>query len=88
MVSNILNVFEYFILFIVGILWGSTNYLIELFYYDLDYLNEKNITKKMIMYLKKNLIPLVLFLINQIGSLLFYFCLGKISKYLIIKIYR
>ena len=72
--------FEYFILCFVGILWGSTNYLIELYYYDYDDMQvESNLMTRIFNFLIKNYKPLIFFVLNQLGSVLFYFCLGKIS---------
>jgi hypothetical protein len=81
--------FEIVYLLIVGFLWGSTNYLIELYFYDYEYLNEKNLFKKIFIFLRLNFYPIIFTIINQTGSILFYFCLGKISKFkIILQVYR
>lgn len=71
------------ILVLVGIIWGSTNYLIELNYKEDNNSKDNNhnqgIIKRTMIYLKNNYISLLLFLCNQSGSVLFYFCLGTIS---------
>jgi drug/metabolite transporter (DMT)-like permease len=73
--------FEYLILILVGILWGSTNYLIELYYYDYETVNPVNkyFIQRMYSYIIRNYKPLIFFILNQLGSVLFYFCLGSIS---------
>jgi drug/metabolite transporter (DMT)-like permease len=73
--------FEYLILILVGILWGSTNYLIELYYYDYETFNPVNkyFIQRMYSYIIRNYKPLIFFILNQLGSVLFYFCLGSIS---------
>lgn len=71
--------FEFLILFIIGFLWGSTNFLIEMTYYDYDKLENLRFFEKSVLFLKKNYKPLIFFLLNQLGSILFYFSLGKIN---------
>ncbi len=71
---------EYYILCLVGILWGVTNYLIELNYYDYSSDNENyNFMMKLFLFLKINIKPIVFFILNQLASILFYICLGKVS---------
>jgi hypothetical protein len=72
---------EIFLLFLVGILWGGTNYLIELTYHDIENIqtNEAGGFNKLKQFLLKNIKALLFFILNQSGSILFYFCLGKIS---------
>jgi hypothetical protein len=71
---------EFFTLFIVGIVWGSTNFLISQSYYDIDKIKEENIFKRVVLILKSNYKPIIYYVLNQLGSVLFYICLGKISK--------
>jgi hypothetical protein len=70
---------EYLIPFIVGILWGSTNYLVERFYNESDISKDANIIERILCYVKNNKLAIVFFILNQLGSILFYFSLGKIS---------
>ena len=71
---------DFFILSLVGFIWGSTNYLIEIYYKEDDLNNDKNsLIIKIINYLKINYKAFICFLLNQCGSILFYFCLGSIS---------
>jgi hypothetical protein len=72
---------DIFVLVLVGIIWGSTNYLIEFSYKDYDNIIFEKWHQKLIQYLMINIKPFLLFLLNQSGSLLFYICLGKISKF-------
>jgi hypothetical protein len=72
--------FEVLLLLIVGILWGLTNYLIQIYYCDYESLGKNdNFFKKIILFVKFNYKPIFFFLLNQSASVLFYFCLGKIS---------
>ncbi len=72
--------FEVILILTVGIIWGSTNYLIELYYYDYSQIeNETNFIKRTYKFLIKNVKPLLFFIFNQLGSVLFYISLGKLS---------
>jgi hypothetical protein len=72
--------FEVFLLLLVGVLWGVTNYLIQIYYCDYEsFQNNENLLKKFLLFLKYNYKPIFFSLINQSASVLFYFCLGKIS---------
>lgn len=73
--------FDFLILILVGILWGSTNYLIELYYYDYETDNTVNkyFFQRIYRYVIRNFRPIIFFILNQLGSILFYFCLGNIS---------
>jgi len=73
--------FDFLILILVGILWGSTNYLIELYYYDYETDNTVNkyFFQRIYSYVIRNFRPIIFFILNQLGSILFYFCLGSIS---------
>ena len=73
--------YEYFILIIsVGIIWGSTDYLIGQHYIDYSHIQYKNETisniVKIFRFILNNYKPIFFFLLNQIGSILFYICLG------------
>jgi hypothetical protein len=75
---------EYFILIIsVGVLWGSTDYLIGQHYIDYSYIQNKNQTSsnllKIFHFIFSNYKPIFFFLLNQTGSILFYICLGYAS---------
>lgn len=70
------------IIIIVGILWGSTDYLIGQYFIDYSYLNQLRFSSKMtkiFYFFIYNLRPILLFGINQLGSVLFYICLGSFS---------
>lgn len=70
------------VLVIVGIIWGLTNYLIEMNYKEDIPLKDnetQNMMTKAMMYIKNNYISFILFICNQSGSILFYFSLGTIS---------
>jgi len=71
--------FDYTILLLVGFVWGSTNYLIEIYYYDYDNIKDLNFPKKLIHFLKINHIPIILFMLNQSASILFALSLKTIS---------
>ena len=71
---------DFLILSLIGFIWGSTNYLIELYYKEDNSNNEKiSFIVKIINYLKINYKAFIFFILNQCGSILFYFCLGTIS---------
>ena len=71
---------DFLILSLIGFIWGSTNYLIELYYKEDNSNNEKiSFIVKIINYLKINYKAFIFFILNQCGSILFYFCLCSIS---------
>jgi hypothetical protein len=72
-------IIDYSILIIIGFIWGATNYLIELYYYDYDHIKEFSFPMKIIYFIRKNYLPLIFFIMNQSASILFYFSLSKIS---------
>jgi hypothetical protein len=71
---------EYFIPFVVGLLWGTTNYLIEKYYNGNEVSKDASFIEKVIFYIKNNKLAILFYLLNQLGSILFYLSLGKISK--------
>lgn len=70
---------DYSILLLVGFIWGSTNYLIEIYYYDYDKIKDIKFPYKIFYFLKYNYLPLFLFVLNQSASVLFAFSLQQIS---------
>jgi len=72
-------IFDYTILLIVGFIWGATNYFIELYYYDYEQIEDYFFPVKVIHFFRKNYLPILLFLLNQSASILFYFSLSQIS---------
>jgi drug/metabolite transporter (DMT)-like permease len=72
-------IFDYTILLLIGFIWGATNYLIEIYYYDYDNIEEFSFPMKIIHFIRKNYIPLLFFIMNQSASILFYFSLSQIS---------
>ena len=72
--------FDMLILVIVGVLWGVTNYLIELYYFEYQFIEKETFFTNLKNYLLINYKPLLFFLLNQLGSCLFYFSLIKQSK--------
>ncbi len=71
---------EFFIPLVVGILWGSTNYLVEKFYKDNEISKDAKIFEKISSYAKNNKLAILFYILNQLGSILFFFSLGKISN--------
>ena len=71
--------FDYTILLLVGFIWGSTNYLIELYYYNYDNIKDHKFPYKIYYFLKLNYLPLIFFLLNQSASILFALSLKNIS---------
>jgi hypothetical protein len=74
-------VWDYFLLITVGLLWGTTNYLMDITLYEStdDQNKQNNIIKRTYNYISKNYKPLLFFGLNQLGSVLFYFSLSKLS---------
>lgn len=72
-------IFDYTILLLVGFIWGSTNYLIEIYYYDYDKIKDYKFPMKMVHFIRVNYMPLIFFILNQSASILFALSLQKIS---------
>ena len=66
----------------VGILWGTTDYLIGQSFIDYSLLDHHRFSSKLakiIYFFISNLRPILFFALNQLGSVLFYICLGSFS---------
>ena len=66
----------------VGILWGTTDYLIGQSFIDYSLLDNHRFSSKLakiIYFFIYNLRPILFFALNQLGSVLFYICLGSFS---------
>ena len=71
---------DYLILFIVGILWGFTDYLLEYYFKNRIEVKDKNVLLKGFKFVVKNYKPIICFLLNQSASVLFYFSMRTLSK--------
>jgi hypothetical protein len=71
---------DYFILFVVGILWGGTDYCLEYFFKHSQEVNEKNLLLKGFKFVVNNYKPIICFLLNQLASILFYFSMSNLSN--------
>jgi len=72
-------IFDYAILLLVGFIWGSTNYLIEIYYYDYDKIKDYKFPMKIMHFITVNYLALIFFILNQSASILFALSLQKIS---------
>lgn len=77
---------DYILLFIVGMLWGLTDYLLEYFFKNTVEVKDKNILLKGFKFVVKNYKPILCFLLNQSASVLFYFSMRTLSNILYIQV--
>ena len=70
---------DYILLFVVGLIWGLTDYCMEYFFKNYKKVEEKNICLKGIKFLIKNYKPILCFLLNNSASILFYYSMRTLS---------
>jgi len=72
--------YDVLILTTVGLLWGITNYLLQIYSFDDKYEINTNFINKIVYFITKNYLSISFIIINQLGSVLFYVSLINISK--------
>ena len=66
----------------VGFLWGITNYLLQIYSFDDKYNPDTTLYNKGVYLVTKNYMSISFIILNQTGSVLFYFSLITISKFI------
>ena len=68
---------NYILMIITGVFWGGSNFMVERTTFIENNKNEKSIIVKYFNLAINNWKFLICYLFGQIGSVVFYYCLGK-----------